>query len=89
MLTVSQVGNEDQLNNGSASYSAYRFPAFYNAIHAAYPGITVIASTVDVSPFPGNAYGDYHEYTRPDDWVSEFDYFDDFSRDHHVLIGML
>lgn len=35
-----EVGNEDNLNSGSGSYSEYRFPMFYDAISAAYPNIS-------------------------------------------------
>lgn len=83
-----EVGNEDNLNGGGSSYSSYRFPDFYDAIKAAYPNITVIASTVAVNPFPGDAAGDYHQYTRPDYFVSQFDFFDyNYTAEHKVLIG--
>jgi len=60
---------------------------YYNAIKAVYPNMNVIASTVAVNPQIGNAGGDYHQYTRPDQFVSQFDYFDSFSRVHKTLIG--
>lgn len=84
-----EVGNEDNLNGGDGSYSEYRFPMFYDAIHAAYPNITVIGSTVDIFPTEtdNNAAGDYHQYTRPDYFVGQFNYFDNFTADHPVLIG--
>lgn len=83
-----EVGNEDNLNNGSATYSAYRFPDFYYAIKSAYPNITVIASTVQVDPWPAaGAAGDYHQYTRPDQFVSQFNFFDNFTSEHPTLIG--
>ena len=34
-----EIGNEDMLNNGTATYAAYRFDAFYSAIHKAYPNM--------------------------------------------------
>jgi len=40
-----EIGNEDNLNNGSASYFAYRYPMFYDAIKAHYPQVTTIATT--------------------------------------------
>jgi alpha-N-arabinofuranosidase len=60
---------------------------FYNAIKALYPSMNVIASTVAVSPQVGDAGGDYHQYTRPDQFVQQFNYFDNFSLSHKALIG--
>ena len=40
-----EVGNEDFLNGGTASYNAYRYPMFYDAIKAAYPQVKIIATT--------------------------------------------
>ena len=40
-----EIGNEDALNSGSASYNSYRYPMFYDAIKAAYPQIKLIATT--------------------------------------------
>ncbi|KAF1347105.1 glycoside hydrolase superfamily [Delphinella strobiligena] len=82
-----EVGNEDHLNGGNSSYSDYRFPDFYNAIHTAYPDITIIASTVEVADLPDGAGGDYHQYTRPDYFVSQFDFFDHSDRANPILIG--
>ena len=81
-----EIGNEDNLNNGQKSYSAYRFSAFYNAVKEKYPDITIIASTSGMS-LPGNAGQDYHVYNRPNLLVDQFDYFDHFSRGHKTLIG--
>ena len=81
-----EVGNEDNLNKGLSSYNNYRFPAFYNAIKAVYPNITVIASTIAIT-FPGDASGDYHQYTRPDQFVSQFSMFDNFTAEHKTLVG--
>jgi alpha-L-arabinofuranosidase len=44
-----EIGNEDFLNGGAASYNAYRYPMFYDAIKAAYPHVTVIATTTVTS----------------------------------------
>jgi alpha-L-arabinofuranosidase len=49
--------------------------------------MNIIASTVAVNPQIGNAGGDYHQYTRPDYFVSQSHYFDDFSLVHKTLIG--
>ena len=82
-----EIGNEDNLNGGSDSYSAYRFSAFYDAIIAQYPDLIIIGSTIAYSPKPGSAYGDYHEYTRPDDFVLQYDYFDNSSTVHKTFVG--
>lgn len=49
--------------------------------------MTVIGSTVMIDPFPDHASGDYHQYTRPDDFVSQFNFFDNFTSGHPTLIG--
>jgi alpha-L-arabinofuranosidase len=38
-----EIGNEDYFDT-SGSYNSYRYPAFYDAIHGAYPKIRMIAS---------------------------------------------
>lgn len=81
-----EVGNEDNLNSGLASYKAYRFPAFYKAITAKYPDIQVLASTIDMT-IPGTAGGDYHLYDTPDNFISKFDMFDSYSKEHPILLG--
>lgn len=81
-----EIGNEDNLNNGLASYKAYRFQMFYDAIKAKYPDMTVIASTIDMT-LPGDAGGDYHLYDIPDYFVSRFNFFDQMSPDHPILLG--
>ena len=82
-----EVGNEDNLGGGAASYSAYRFRLFNDAILAKYPHMNIIASTVVIDPFPGNASGDYHQYSRPDHFVGQFNFFDNFTSEHKTLIG--
>ena len=59
-----EVGNEDSLSNGTKTYKHYRFEAFYKAIKAIYPDITIIASFYDVGRVtpPFDASGDFHEY---------------------------
>ncbi|KAJ5131575.1 Glycoside hydrolase superfamily [Penicillium bovifimosum] len=81
-----EVGNEDHLSDGLSSYRAYRFSAFYNAITAKYPDIQVLASTINMT-IPGTAGGDYHLYDTPDNMVTQFDMFDNFSPDHPILLG--
>jgi alpha-N-arabinofuranosidase len=60
---------------------------FYDAIKAKYPKMNVIASTVNITNRPGDSSGDYHQYTRPDMFVSQYDYFDNFSTVHKTLLG--
>ena len=82
-----EVGNEDNLNNGLSSYKSYRFAAFYDAISEKYPDIQVLASTIDMT-LEGKAGGDYHLYDTPDNFVKKFDFFDNQSSDHPILLGM-
>jgi alpha-L-arabinofuranosidase len=42
---------------------------------------------VAVNPQIGNAGGDYHQYTRPDYFASQFNFFDHFPTAHKTLIG--
>lgn len=85
-LRYVEIGNEDNLNDGLASYTEYRFKAFYDAIKAKYPDMVVLASTVDME-FPGDAGGDYHLYDTPDNLTVRFDLFDQYSPDHPILLG--
>lgn len=85
-----EVGNEDSLSGGAPTYKAYRFAAFYEAIHAKYPHINIMASYVDVDgvypPFH-NTSGDFHEYALPEQMSSQFGYFDNYTDAHPLLIG--
>jgi alpha-N-arabinofuranosidase len=83
-----EIGNEDNLGGSDASYIAYRFKAYYDAISAKYPDIIIISSTGDTSVQMGNSATDFHEYTRPDQFVSQFGYWDNLAnREHLTLIG--
>lgn len=84
-----EVGNEDSLSGGEPTYHEYRFNAFYNAIKAAYPHITIIASHYDVGgPTPPfDASGDFHEYAVPSQMSNQFTYFDNYTSAHPILIG--
>ncbi len=55
-----EVGNEDNLNGGSASYAAYRLNMFYDAITTTYPEVLVFSSTTN--SVVGQSGQDYHEY---------------------------
>ena len=80
-LNYVEIGNEDNLWNGESSYIAYRWNLFFDAIHAKYPDLTLISSTQDQTVAgPGSAW-DFHIYTRPDDFVSKFDYWDNVAEE--------
>jgi alpha-L-arabinofuranosidase len=51
-LTSVEVGNEDDLGGGAASYVGYRFPMIYGAIKARFPSIKVIATAHGTTPAP-------------------------------------
>lgn len=92
-LQYVEVGNEDDLyTDGPETYASYRFSMFYDAISEAYPDLTVVSSTGDLTAVggTGTAYPsatDFHIYTRPDYFVTQFDKFDNASREHKTLIG--
>ncbi|EME79726.1 glycoside hydrolase family 51 protein [Pseudocercospora fijiensis CIRAD86] len=87
-----EVGNEDSLSGGKASYGSYRFKAFYDAITPRYPNITLISSYYNVyepSGDPGlpGAAGDFHEYALPVTMSSQFNQFDNYTSAHPLLLG--
>lgn len=61
---------------------------YYEAIHAKYPNITIIASTAAIPNAPAGTWLDYHRYSRPDHMASLFNYFDNgWNRSNPVLVG--
>ncbi|PQE05084.1 Alpha-L-arabinofuranosidase A protein [Rutstroemia sp. NJR-2017a BVV2] len=84
-----EIGNEDNLGGGEDSYIAYRWPMFYNAIHAAYPDILIISSTQDLASVgaPHTSGTDFHQYLRPDDFATQFELFDHSNRSYPILLG--
>lgn len=83
-----EVGNEDGLSDtGLDTYRGYRLGAFYDAIKAAYPDIQIFSSNTDW--IYGDSGQDYHEYTLPDYFVGQFDFFDNFanSTGHPIMVG--
>lgn len=74
-VTMIEVGNEDNLSNGCSTYAS-RSTDIYNPIHGVYPGMTVIASTTDVSclpnPLPLGVWTDIHYYLPPNSFVAQF-----------------
>ncbi|PYI15696.1 Arabinosidase A [Aspergillus violaceofuscus CBS 115571] len=89
-LTMVEIGNEDNLGGGCASYPE-RFTAFYDAIHAKYPDLTLISSTADSSclpdEIPEGTWVDYHNYNTPDNLVAQFGQFDNINRTVGYFIG--
>ena len=82
-----EIGNEDYLNGGTNSYNSYRFKAFYNAIHAAYPSINLI-STINPSPVTTKGSSvDLHVYGNENYFESLFGTFDHASREYPVFIN--
>ncbi|KAH6663460.1 putative vacuolar segregation protein [Halenospora varia] len=85
-----EVGNEDNLNNGMASYTSYRYKAFAAAISAKYPKMNIIASApgFDINAQSnGMGWADYHNYDRPDHLVSLFHTFDKVDRKIPIIVG--
>lgn len=83
-----EVGNEDNLGGGGSSYESYRFQAFKYAINEKYPDILVMASTADFDFAETEDAGeDYHQYTRSDYFVSQFNFFDNFITGFKTMIG--
>ncbi|OBT39861.1 hypothetical protein VE00_09722 [Pseudogymnoascus sp. WSF 3629] len=85
-LKYVEIGNEDHISS-PLTYASYRFRAFYDAIHAAYPSIVLISSTGDLNAIADNSATDYHEYARPNIFASQFGLFDNANRSHPILIG--
>lgn len=89
-VTMVEIGNEDNLGGGCESY-AERFTAFYDAIHKAYPDLTLIASTDNSSCLPSTlpegVWLDYHDYNTPDGLVEQFAKFDNMDRAVPYFIG--
>lgn len=85
-----EVGNEDNLSRGCSTYAS-RFTQIYDAIHAAYPNITVIASTTNSSclpsPLPDGVWTDIHYYLTPDEFVDMFNQWDNWSRKNPIFVG--
>ena len=78
-LTYVEIGNEDFLNNGAASYRGPegRFAMFYNAIKAKYPDIQVIAT---VDPQVPHDVIDNHHYMSPNTAIRNAHLYDKADR---------
>ncbi len=78
-LTYVEIGNEDFLNNGTASYGGPdgRYAMFYNAIKARYPDLQVIAT---VDPKVPHDVIDNHHYMSPNDAIRNAHVYDHADR---------
>lgn len=91
-LRYIEIGNEDNLSGGCSSYTS-RFTSIYSYVHAAYPSLTLIASTDQATCLPGYfpaaAYLDVHHYLTPDQFVGLFHEFDHTPRHGNfgVIVG--
>ena len=72
-----EIGNEDFLD-GSGSYEAYRYAAFYDALKAAYPDIQLIATT-SVTSRPMDVL-DLHYYESESWFETASTMFDSYDR---------
>ena len=78
-----EIGNEDFF---STTYST-RYPLFYNAIHAAFPSLQIIATSTQHRRRPYNVL-DEHFYETPQWFEANSDYFDDVARgSSQIFIG--
>ncbi|RDW71257.1 hypothetical protein BP6252_07820 [Coleophoma cylindrospora] len=85
ILKYIEVGNEDNVNSGQSTYQSYRLSMFYDAIKAVYPDMIIMSSTSNVE-YAASAE-DYHQYTRPDQFATEFGFFDNYPVSHPTLVG--
>jgi alpha-L-arabinofuranosidase len=89
-----EIGNEDWLAGrpaGWESYKQYRFKAFLDAINKKYPEMKVLASgsVYKNMTIPAPAGGDHHDYLMPDEFVKNFNFFDQLTAQNQTLLGML
>jgi alpha-L-arabinofuranosidase len=79
-VTYVEVGNEDFF---STTYAA-RYPLFYNAIHAAFPQLQIIATSTSTGGSPYNVVDD-HFYETPQWFEANSDYFDNMVRGSNTI----
>jgi alpha-L-arabinofuranosidase len=78
-----EIGNEDFF---SSTY-ATRYPLFYNAIHAAFPNLKIIATSSSTGSAPFDVL-DEHFYESPQWFEANSNYFDNTPRgSYQVFIG--
>ncbi|KAL2867342.1 alpha-L-arabinofuranosidase A [Aspergillus lucknowensis] len=85
-----EIGNEDDYSGGCETYPD-RLVRIHDAIHKAYPNITLIANNLEdwclpLAPLPGLMF-DYHYYRSPDDLVAMFNYWDNHDRSKEIIVG--
>ncbi|KAL9089377.1 MAG: hypothetical protein Q9159_002593 [Coniocarpon cinnabarinum] len=81
-----ELGNEETLSGGDASYKAYRFPMLYSAISQAYPDLQIIA-TADDFDLPDGVIYDNHIYSIPDRLVDDFSIYNASNSTNPTLLG--
>ena len=83
-IDMVEIGNEDFITNSLCSSYASRFTDTYNAVHAKYPSMRIIASTDNTtclpSSLPQGVWADKHHYEMPDDFVKFFNEWDNTPR---------
>ena len=78
-----EIGNEDWF---STTYPT-RYPLFYNAIHAAFPSLTIIATSTSTGGSPYDIVDD-HFYETPAWFEANGNYFDNMPRGSaKIMIG--
>jgi alpha-L-arabinofuranosidase len=78
-----EIGNEDFF---SSTYST-RYPLFYNAIHAAFPSLKIIATSSSTGGSPYDVL-DEHYYETPQWFLSNSDYYDSTARgSYDIFVG--
>ena len=82
-VTYVEIGNEDFF---SSTYGT-RYPLFYNAIHAAFPSLKIIATSTNTGGSPFDVLDD-HFYNSPQWFESNSNYFDNTPRgSYQIFIG--
>jgi alpha-L-arabinofuranosidase len=81
-----EIGNEDFFDT-SGSYNAYRYPMFYDALHAADPSLKFIA-TEPVTSAPAYAIDDHYYNSDPAYFAENAHLFDSMSRSGpRIIVG--
>lgn len=58
-----------------------------DAISAVYPDILIFTSLADLAYVYESSGQDYHEYTRPNLFVNQFNMFDNVAAGHPIQVG--
>ncbi|MCA9235996.1 MAG: carbohydrate binding domain-containing protein [Planctomycetales bacterium] len=78
-----EIGNEDWF---SSTYPQ-RYPLFYDAIHAEFPNLQIIATSTATGGRPFDVLDD-HFYNTPQWFLANSDYYDNAARgDYKILVG--